>query len=592
MYPLGVTITARDYQATALNPPAPAATPAPVGPPAPDPDRVGVVFVHGIGTQQPAETFLDWSAPIVRMLTAWRVEHGLGPDPVVRSAFSFSGSSQPYLELAIPETGQHPARSWVVTEAWWASQVRAPSLGDAAAYIRRGLPGILRGIRDGYKVRADLWADRLDAELKAADAAATPDSPAQRELRERRGWGWIEGLDSVQKWLSILAYVPALVLGSLLLVVYAPFRLIPIQAIRDAAVLRSADSFLTTWFGDLPDVLDDPVQAANVRARLAESIDRLITQMGCGSIVLVAHSGGAIVSFTTLLDPAYARLDVQRLVTIGQGLALGWRLHDTGAPGRPPLPDRLTGDLVAARPSLQWTDVWASYDPAPAGPIVPPAGVTLEVDSRPVTNRMSILEDHGGYWDNDEGFLVPLLRHLDVPRGDAADSRFYRDSTERVVRIERRRQRVAVLALWRWIAVIGALVPIVGTTLGWALSSGTVGGPAALGDRIAAWFETFPGHELVTGPLAFLAGTTTWPAWFEPLGAWVLGALAIAAVFLALGTAGVRLWSSWDERERAIARLEHLGPVHRRDVAAVAALLVVAAGALAKVLFALSWGSG
>ena len=34
--------------------------------------RTGVLFVHGIGTQPPAETFLDWSAPIVELLTDWR----------------------------------------------------------------------------------------------------------------------------------------------------------------------------------------------------------------------------------------------------------------------------------------------------------------------------------------------------------------------------------------------------------------------------------------------------------------------------------------------------------------------------------------
>ena len=34
--------------------------------------RTGVVFVHGIGTQAPSETFLDWSGPIVELLTEWR----------------------------------------------------------------------------------------------------------------------------------------------------------------------------------------------------------------------------------------------------------------------------------------------------------------------------------------------------------------------------------------------------------------------------------------------------------------------------------------------------------------------------------------
>ena len=67
------------------------------------------------------------------------------------------------------------------------------------------------------------------------------------------------------------------------------------------------DSFLIDWFGDLPVLLDEPVQSANVRARLARSIQRL-TDDDCDAIVVVAHSGGALVSFETLLDPAYRRL--------------------------------------------------------------------------------------------------------------------------------------------------------------------------------------------------------------------------------------------------------------------------------------------
>ena len=47
--------------------------------PEPEPPRTGVVFVHGIGSQQPAETLLQWSAPIIEVLTAW---HGQFPqDP-------------------------------------------------------------------------------------------------------------------------------------------------------------------------------------------------------------------------------------------------------------------------------------------------------------------------------------------------------------------------------------------------------------------------------------------------------------------------------------------------------------------------------
>ena len=586
-----MAITAPDYQPTELTPPAPAAAPEQEAGGPLDPDRVGIVFVHGIGTQQPAETFLEWSAPIVRMLTAWRIEHGFPADPVVRSEFSFSGSSQPYLELDVPAVGSLPARRWVLTEAWWAAQIKAPSLGAAAAYVRRGLPRILKGIAAGYKVQTNLWEDRVAAELAAVPAGeALTDSASRRELLARRRWGWVGRLDDVQKSLTLLAYLPVLVLGSLLLLLYSPFRLIPIKAIRDAAILRSADNFLTTWFGDLPDVLDDPVQAANVRARLAESIERLETRLRCGSIVVIAHSGGAIVSFTTLLDPAYHERRADRLLTIGQGLALGWRLDDTGQPGGAARADRLTGDLVKARPKLQWADFWASYDPASAGPIVAPDGVTLAVDSRPVTNRMSIVEDHGTYWDNDEGFLVPLLRHLDVPRGDPNTSRFYRDSTDRVVRIERRRQRVGVLALWRWIATLGGLLPIVVATVAWAASGGAVRGPAALGAAIADWVGTLPGHQLISGPLDFLAGGGDYPDWIAAFGAWLLGVLVVGLAFWAIAIVGGRLWASWDERERAIARLERLGPIHRRDVFVVAALMVVLTVVLSADAFKLLWG--
>jgi hypothetical protein len=203
---------------------------------------------------------------------------------------------------------------------------------------------------------------------------------------------------------------------------------------------------------------------------------------------------------------------------------------------------------------------------------------------------MSIVEDHGTYWDNDEGFLVPLLRHLDVPRGDPDTSRFYRDSTDRVVRIERRRQRVAVLALWRWVATLAGLLPIFVTTIAWVVTGGAVKGPAALGAAIADWFGTLPGHQLISGPLDFLAGGGDYPDWIASFGDWLIGVLVVGLVFWAIAIVGGRLWASWDQRERAMARLERLVPIHRRDVAVVSALLVVLTVALSADAFKLLWG--
>lgn len=91
--------------------------------------RTGVLFVHGIGTQAPAETFLDWAGPIVDLLTDWRTardDDGPPPepddpdridDPVWRAEFAFNAASPPYLELAIPSHAGLPETTWVLTEA-------------------------------------------------------------------------------------------------------------------------------------------------------------------------------------------------------------------------------------------------------------------------------------------------------------------------------------------------------------------------------------------------------------------------------------------------------------------------------------------
>ena len=166
------------------------------------------------------------------------------------------------------------------------------------------------------------------------------------------------------------------------LAIYAPLRAVPIKAIRERAELASLDAQLVSAFGDLPVLLDDPVQAAIVRERLADAI-RWVRDRGCDDVVLIAHSGGAIVSYATLLDEAYRDLPVAKLITLGQGLALGWRLERTTGPfvaGNP-----IRGDLGAARPNLRWVDFWASYDPAPAGELV-------AVDSCPLVAVETVVE--------------------------------------------------------------------------------------------------------------------------------------------------------------------------------------------------------
>ena len=230
---------------------------------------------------------------------------------------------------------------------------------------------VVSGIAAGYRDRSP----RLHELAQATDVIGPGRPPLDWRLAER--------LDLIQSLTFGARPVGWLVggVGAIVLAGYDLLRRIPIPVVRDFAARKMIDSFLIDWFGDLPVLLDEPVQSANVRARLARSIQRLVDD-GCDAIVIVAHSGGALVSFETLLDPAYEKLKVDKLVTLGQGLGLAWRLAaDPGVkeitPGH-----RLVGNLARIRPGLRWVDVWASYDPAPAGPLPARGGIVAGTSER------------------------------------------------------------------------------------------------------------------------------------------------------------------------------------------------------------------
>jgi hypothetical protein len=606
--------------------------------------RTGVLFVHGIGTQPPAETFLDWSAPVVELLTDWRAaledekerEQAKAPggakkpapdapdridDPVWRAEFSLAATSPPYLEIVVPAHADIPETTWVVTEAWWAADLRAPNLGRVIDYLRRRMRSVVAGIAMGYRSRAPhLLGLAIDREVVDKDQPTL-------------SWRFIEELDHLQSQAFGARPVGWLVggAGALALGGYDLLRRVPIPVIRDFAARRMLDSFLVEWFGDLPVLLDDPVQSANVRARVARSIEHLLDD-DCDAVVIVAHSGGALVSFEMLLDPAYAHLRVDKLITLGQGLGLAWRLAvdpevQEITPGH-----RLVGNLARARPGLRWVDVWASYDPAPAGPLpgrgglvatdvgdeavaaivqtadggdpwllranvgtpgqtmeglakaakLDPAAPTIVVESRPVTNEMNVLTDHGAYWANPEGFLIPLVRHLDASLGDASASRFFQNPGDRTRRVLWRRERVAVLASWGWLCSLAAIA----TTA--ILVILQIGGDERLtrgGDGVAAVWGLLPGHEIVTVPLeavASIAGVLLSTIGLEDvgrglasLGPPLLALALVVGLFFALAKVGLGRWHDWDRRERRAMHPE-APTLPDRSLAAGQAFLLVA----------------
>ena len=409
------------------------------------PNQTGVVVIHGIGPQLAGQTLLDWTRPIITVLgdavaadAAGTAGNGglLAPpdpdaggitDPVYKSNIDFSGETFPVLQVRVPrradETDEEKAADdplWVFTETWWASEVRPPTLRTMVGWLgeQGGVGRIVQGIQRNM-------------------FGKTP-------------------LSEVAK-ISVQPFVSVIVSFALLLLItgLAITRLIPVESVRSAAALKLASVFLTDWFGGARTLLRDPAQSANVRHRLVQTI-KALRAYGCQRVVVIAHSGGTIVSLTTLTDPAYPDLHVDKLITIGEALNLGWRLESSDPDAEKtelPAGHRMLGNL-AAKPRLIWRDFFGTHDPASSGPPDPPEPMRSAVKGDPrftterTYNQMSVLGDHGGYWDNDEHFVIPLIRELDVPNGDRSQSRFYSDDAESALHA-RRKERLSFFRLWR-----------------------------------------------------------------------------------------------------------------------------------------------
>jgi hypothetical protein len=504
------------------------------------PERTGIVVIHGIGPQLAGQTLLDWVRPIITLLGDAAPKKDFVPpgkvtDPVLKSNIDFSGETFPVLQVHVPGRRNGPdddprrkPRTWVFTETWWAAEVRAPTLATMVSWL--GEQGGVGRILDG--IQGHMF-----------------------------GTGWVAKVvaGSLRPFISVITSFVLLVFVLLL----GLAKLIPIGPLRDAVVLRLAASFLTDWFGGARTLLLDPAQSANVRHRLVMTI-KALRAYGCRDVVIIAHSGGTMVSLMTLTDPAFSSLRVQKLITIGEALNLGWRLNDEDPDDNtltPPEGDRMRGDL-GADPDLQWRDFFGTHDPAPSGPPTPPEGFTkppdrsgepLRFSTERVYNRMGLLEDHGTYWDNDEQFLIPLIREIDVPTGDRGASRFYSDEVEDRVRT-RRKERVSLLALWRRALQSLPVLAIV--------AAATVSAPgfvAIAGDIAFTLFGLIPGNVIVADFFdAFVAffnsiplnvpflKTDTLGAFLYLVGTWTLEAILI--LYLVAVVVPARLDRHWPDK--------------------------------------------
>lgn len=492
--------------------------------------HVGVLLVHGVGFQKAGDTFRESVGPLIRLLRegGYQGQDPL-PDPTRIAAEALPGSDLPFMELDLPRSGSENREHWAITEAFWASSFAPPNLATIITWL--GPQGGVASV-----------ARRLQSQRPR-----TAPGPVSRKRQV------------MSAPLQVLLSVGVTIVLVLYSVLRAVFAILPIQAVRER-LIGSIDRFLTEWAGDMRVLLRDEAQAAMVRFRIARAV-RALQEFGCTSVVVVAHSGGAVASYMTLTDSEYADLPVNTLVTLGSGLNIAWRLLGLTDDTHPDVARLVGGRLGRELPArIKWRDFWATDDPVPAGPVdepPPSTSVPIKDDHAPqgrgyrVNNQWHIRGDHGTYFQNDEEFLVPLAEAIDdAVRPPEATPLFahWAEPSRSVIR-KQRLQRVASLSIWRQLGTACAVLAVFGSIAAGLFSAwlDLASGFARPLDDVTrvmsdAW-ANIPGSDILKGPVAFMRARELWPLSLTGYITWTFILAALTLTMLPQRVDWERAWS-------------------------------------------------
>ena len=448
-------------------------------------ERVGVVFVHGIGSQPESETLRHFADPVIKWIQAWYRARGLSATPKAKANLSYGNALDPHepanAEITLPAIGGAPERALVFAEAWWSQRIDPPSVGQMLAWVLSAMGAAFKAAASGIAYRVGAILGLLTSSGRKRWKQASDPGPIGLV---------IELLNLVVQFAYL---VVALILAVPVVLIVLAIAQIPIKQVQEFFLVRLITPFFTQALGDFSTYIGDDLQALHVRHRVSEAVHWLVTDGKCESVCVVAHSQGTVVAFDALTGddlPDIAR--VKKFITVGGALNKAFLLTS-------PRLGRLWGQLPK---HIFWVDVWSFFDPVPGGIISRPSekdGVTVPTlvapdaalatkmhwwgpattpgptplpvrpMKRTVTNFLNYLTEHDTYWRNAEQFVSRLAQELDDPDGYYEESRFFPEGAtpdERRQRqnelVRRRRARVAALAGWRLVGFASFAAALVG----------------------------------------------------------------------------------------------------------------------------------
>jgi hypothetical protein len=493
----------------------------------PEVSELGVLFVHGIGSQRRGDTLLDFGEPLGQSLTDW-----FGPEAVTWSGTELvdpKGGAPAHTRIAIDRGGER--RRLLVAESTWADAFNPPSWWPLMTWLLWAVPFVVLRATDHRLglVRTNQLID------------------AHRKLRHPLRWL------ANQAWRIVknVASVAIVLVLTVVLLLLSPIALIP----RVRAAAQSVQRLLIRYIGDSYDLVVSPGRGDAMVAQV-ESDLAWLESASVLKVAIVAHSQGAELVRRMLARRARGK-PIASLITFGSGIAklrAVERLHGqgrtavfayalrgvaaaltcggvvlavlrggiwlpivavaaiasgaliTGARGvlKQIVNDDDLGEELAEVVEgrlRRWHDYYATSDPVPEGAL-PLDEVKLEAGrSTRIANRRSPLFDHTSYFGNGEAFRPAVLAELATLLG-------WRPSglAMRTIDVTRERRARATLRLLAARLAIGALAVAV-VVLPRVHVRRRAWDDAArwLGDRVSGWLSRSPGRDLLLGAAIALA---------------------------------------------------------------------------------------
>jgi len=219
--------------------------------------RLGILMVHGIGTQARRGTLVAWGDVILSVI---RRAAGGSATPTVEQARGGNtlGDVPAKAVVTLGCSGGRKER-WLLEESWWAETFPPPTYPELVSWSLRALP----------------WSVCLHIAQRYWQTAS-----------KDAGTNWAAA------GIALAQFAVAFVVAPFFLILLAAvllLGLLPIPQLRSFAL--NVQSALTATIGDSLAFVESPIRAALIRTRILAGLTRLKRQ--CDRTIIVAHSQGA-----------------------------------------------------------------------------------------------------------------------------------------------------------------------------------------------------------------------------------------------------------------------------------------------------------